>query len=386
MGLRRPGFCAITVTGTNGKGSTVAMLEACLRARGYRVGAYTSPHLIRYNERVRLDGREAADAELCDAFAHVESARAATPLTYFEFGTLAAFELFRRAGIEIAVLEVGMGGRLDAVNAIDADVAIVTSVGVDHTAWLGPDREAIGYEKAGVFRRNRPAICGDSHPPESVIQGAARAGAELLRINRDFFAARAESGWTWRSGSRAHSGLPPPALRGDHQLNNAACALMALERLSGRFPVDPSHIRAGLGHAVVPGRFQVLPGRPLTVLDVAHNPDAAAALAATLGQQLTDGRTLAVVGMLKDKDIVGVARALRPLIDRWYAATLHTPRGAAAADIVAALAPAGVTATAQTFDTVRAAYAAARADAEEPDRIVVFGSFYTVGDILTALG
>jgi len=389
MDLRRPAFAAITVAGTNGKGSTVAMLEAILRAAGYRVGAYTSPHLIRYNERVRIDGRLATDAELAAAFERIESARGEVPLTYFEFGTLAAFELFRRSAIEIAVLEVGMGGRLDAVNGIDADVAVVTSVGIDHTHWLGATRAEIGYEKAGVFRAARPAICADPDPPAPLTAYADRIGARLLIRERDFFIERdpnrPQDGWSFRFGDIVRAGLPYPALRGEYQLDNAAGALTALETLRDRFPVSQGDIRQGLLQATVPGRFQVLPGSPVRVLDVAHNADAARALAATLARQRVAGETFAVFGILKDKDIVAVAQALRPLVDRWYVATLHTARGASVEEIRAALAAAGVGAPVAAFDEMRVAYAAACRDAGAADRVVVFGSFYTVGDILAAL-
>ncbi len=382
MNLRRPPFFAITVAGTNGKGSTVAMLEAILREAGYRVGSYTSPHLHRYNERVRIDGRDATDDELCAAFARVEDARGAVPLTYFEFGTLAAFELFRARGIEIAVLEVGMGGRLDAVNAIDADVAIVTSIGIDHTAWLGPDRESIGYEKAGIFRSGQPAICGDLQPPASIAATAERLGARLLQINRDFFIEASDIGWVWRFGGDIRGGLPFPALRGEYQLRNASCALTALATISDRFPVDQNNIRVGLTRAVIPGRLQVLPGLPTRVFDVAHNPDAAQALAMMLKRQFIKGTTHAVFGMLKDKDIAGVARAMDTVVERWHIAALATPRTATAEEIVAIFAVAGIGAPVQIHTDIRAAYAAACHAAGKDDRIVVFGSFYAVGGIL----
>ncbi len=382
MGLRQPPFAAIAVAGTNGKGSTVAMLETCLREGGYRVGAYTSPHLFRYNERVHVDGRDATDAELCAAFERVERARGSVPLTYFEFGTLAAFEIFRAQGVEIAVLEVGMGGRLDAVNAIDADTAIVTSIGIDHTAWLGPDRETIGHEKAGIFRAHRPAICGDLQPPASIEQTTERIGARLLLINRDFFVESADSGWVWRFGREARGGLPFPALRGEYQLRNAACALTALATLSERFPLSQTHIRLGLSRALIPGRLQVLPGLPTRVFDVAHNPDAARALAEMLRRQFVKGTTHAVFGMLKDKDIAGVARAMDGVVERWHVATLQTPRTAAAEEILGIFAAAGIRAPTQSYVDIRAAYAAACAAAGKDDRILVFGSFHTVGDIL----
>jgi len=385
MGLRQPAFASIAITGTNGKGSTTAMCEAILRRAGYKVGAYTSPHLIAYNERVRLDGRAVTDDRLCAAFERIEAARGTVPLTYFEFGTLAAFDIFRDANIDIAVLEVGMGGRLDAVNAIDADVSIVTAVDIDHVAWLGSTREAIGREKAGIYRSGRPAICGDPNPPAVIAAEAQRIGAKLLQLGRDFHVERGPTDWTWRCGERLRAGLPYPALRGDYQLFNAASALTALEMLAERFPVTQADVREGLLSAVIPGRFQVLPGRPVRVLDVAHNAQAARSLAATLKQQAVPGRTLAVVGMLRDKDIASVVGELSGVVDQWYAATLQTARGATAAQLIDALHAAGGRAPTAGFDDVHQAYAAARRDATAADRIVVFGSFHTVGDILAAL-
>lgn len=380
MNLNPVPFAAITVGGTNGKGSTVSMLEACLSAGGYRVGAYTSPHLVRYNERVRIDAVDASDEELCAAFEHVERARGSIPLTYFEFGTLAALDIFRARKIEIAVLEVGMGGRLDAVNVVDADAAIVTSIGIDHTAWLGPDRESIGREKAGIFRTSRAAICGDRSPPASIADTAERIGARLLQIGRDFSIEAKDTGWLWRYDSDVRSGLPYPGLRGDYQLRNAACALMALRCMADRFPLGQAQIKAGLLHAVPPGRFQVLPGLPIRVFDVAHNPDAALAFAATLKRQFVKGKTHAVFGIMKDKDIAGVVRALADIVDDWHVATLATPRAATAEDIVKAVAL--IERTAHVYPTIQDAYAAASASAGKDDRVLVFGSFHTVGDIL----
>jgi dihydrofolate synthase/folylpolyglutamate synthase len=384
LGRPRPASGVITISGTNGKGSTVAMLETILRGAGYRVGAYTSPHLIRYNERIRIDGRPVTDDELCAAFERIESARGEVALTYFEFGTLAAFDLMQQARLDIAVLEVGMGGRLDAVNAVDADVAIVTTIDIDHTQWLGTTRAAIAREKAGIFRAGRPAICADSDPPVTLVDYAAEIGAPLLIRDRDFFVEPAAQSWNWRQGDRVRSGLPCPALRGDYQLHNAAAALTALEMWRDRFPVSQAHIRDGLLTATVPGRFQVLPGRPVRVLDVAHNPQAAAVLATTLKQQPVAGRTLAVFGMLVDKDIAAVVRPLQPLINEWYVVSLHTARGATASQLKAALTAAGVQAV-QEFDDVPTAYAAALRAATDADRIVIFGSFHTVGDILATL-
>lgn len=383
MQIRHPLFTVVTVAGTNGKGSTVAMLESCLRQGGYRVGAYTSPHLIRYNERVRIDGREASDAELCAAFDCVERARGDVSLTYFEFGTLAALEIFRNRGVEIALLEVGMGGRLDAVNALDAEVAILTSIGIDHAAWLGPDRESIGREKAGVFRAGRAAICGDPTPPASIAQVAHETGARLLQIDRDFSIEVKDTGWVWRRGPDVRAGLPFPALKGDYQLRNAACVLTALAALGERFPLSLSQLKIGLTQAVAPGRFQILPGQPVRVFDVAHNPDAARALAATLKRQFVSGTTHAVFGIMKDKDIAGVVRALMDVAERWHVATLDTPRAATAEEIAQILAANGAGAV-QSYASIRAAYDTVRAAAGAEDRIVVFGSFHAVGGILAA--
>jgi len=384
MRLRQPPFRVLTVAGTNGKGSTVAMAEAILRAAGYHVGTYTSPHLIRYNERVRVNGADATDEALCAAFERIETARGEIPLTYFEFGTLAALDQFSRSNIDVAVLEVGLGGRLDAVNAIDADAAIVTSIGIDHVQWLGDTREAIGREKAGVFRRDRPAVCADPDPPSSIAEIAQAVGARFYQRNRDFFMERTDSGWTFRSSNGVRAGLPHPSLRGDYQLDNAAGVLMALEAVSGKLPVSQQQVREGLVSAMAAGRFQVLPGLPLRVLDVAHNPDAVRRLAVTLKQQPVAGRTLAVFGMLRDKDIAGAAHAMRDIVDAWYVTALgSTERGATAEEVAQALAVAGIDKPVTKFTDVRAAYAAARAVATPVDRIVVFGSFYMVGDILS---
>jgi dihydrofolate synthase/folylpolyglutamate synthase len=387
LGLAHPPFAAITVTGTNGKGSTTALCEAMLRAGGYRVGCYTSPHLVRYNERIAVGGRPVSDETLVAAFEAVEHARGEIPLTYFEFGTLAAFEIFRQARVEIAVLEVGLGGRLDAVNGIDADAAILTTVDIDHTRWLGTTREAIGREKAGIFRAGRPAVIGDLDPPASVLAEAARRGARLYRFGRDFTAEPLEGGWTWRGPTGVRAGLPRPALYGPHQLANAACAIMALEALADRFPLGTDAIREGLLTVSLPGRFQVISGRPFTVLDVAHNPQAVRTLAECLRREPVRGRTLAVFGMLKDKDIAACAAVAGELVDVWYLTDLPSERSASAAELSEILRALGVAAglRLETFSDPVAAFAAARQAAREEDRIVAFGSFYLVGAILASL-
>ena len=380
-----PSFPLITVAGTNGKGSTCAMLESILLAAGYRVGLYTSPHLLRYNERVRINGAEAGDEDLCRAFAAVEQARGDISLTYFEFGTLAAMWLFAHAGLDAAILEVGLGGRLDAVNAFDADCAVVTSVDFDHMDYLGDSREAIGHEKAGIFRAGKPAVCGDFDPPYSVLHHAESLGAELRLIGRDFGYDGVEPAqWRFSSRDGLRLALPHPALRGAYQLGNASVCLAALEQLKERLPVAPDDIRRGLLETAVPGRFQVLPGRPLKILDVAHNPHAARALAANLQAMPPAGRNIAVFAMLRDKDIAGVVRAARDQIDLWLLAGIDQPRGAGAGELERILTELGLASRAQAFATVAQAYRHACDLAAVDDKIIVFGSFYTVAEAMTA--
>jgi len=375
----------VTVTGTNGKGSTCALLDRVLRCAGHRTGLYTSPHLLRYNERVRRDGVAEDDDALVRAFNAVEDMRGEVPLTYFEFGTLAALWIFARAGLDVAILEVGLGGRLDAVNIIDADVAVVTSVDFDHMDYLGPTREDIGREKAGIFRPGRPVVCAEPDPPSTLVAHAATVGAPIVQIDRDYgFVAELRQWQYWGPGGRRY-GLPYPALRGAYQLANAATMLAIVDLLRERLHVTAGAIRDGLVTVELPGRFQVLPGRPAIVLDVAHNPHAARALAATLRSMGGFTQTIGVFGMLADKDIAGVIAAMKPRIDCWRVATLPGPRGANAVAIQRELAAAGVQASAiRTFDDIAAALAAARDEVSEADRIVVFGSFLTVANALSA--
>jgi dihydrofolate synthase/folylpolyglutamate synthase len=374
----RTGFSCpiIAVGGTNGKGSTCAMLESILQAAGYRTGLYTSPHLRRYNERVRIGGREADDKALCEGFEAVERARGEVPLTYFEFGTLAALVLFERSDLQAMILEVGLGGRLDAVNVLDADCAVLTSVGIDHVEHLGATREAIGREKAGIFRPARPAVVADPDPPASVLEADAR----LLLFGRDFGYRNRGTQWDWWGPGGKRSGLAHPALRGAIQLRNASAALAALGSLRERLPVAMQHVRTGLAGTVVPGRFQVLPGRPQVVLDVAHNPQAAAVLASNLSDSGFAPETIAVFGMLKDKDIAGVVRAMAPRITRWHLASLPGPRGASAAHLGKILTEMNSSVPRTEHASVAEALAAAKGEAAENDKIVVFGSFLTVAD------
>ena len=386
MGLS-PAMPVFVVGGTNGKGSTCAMLEAILLAAGYRVGLYTSPHLVRYNERVRIAGREAADDDLARAFAAVEDARRGAgdvPLTYFEFGTLAAMQLFCSAGLDVLVLEVGLGGRLDAVNLFDADCAVLTSVDMDHMEFLGDTREKIGWEKAHIFRAGRPAICADPVPPASVTGYASEIGADLQVIGRDFGHTGDRQQWQFwnRSGRRAP--MAYPALRGANQLLNASSVLAALDSLRDRLPVAMQHVREGLARMELPGRFQVLLGRPSVILDVAHNPHAAAVLADNLSNMGFYEETHAVVGMLSDKDIAGVIARLLPRVTVWHCATLPGPRGAASSDVASALRSAGAKAV-HEHASARDAYDAAKGVATGNDRIVVFGSFLTVADVMQHL-
>jgi len=366
----------ITVGGTNGKGSTCAMLESILAASGRRTGLYTSPHLLRYNERVRIAGAEASDDALRLGFEAVEQARNGVPLTYFEFGTLAALHAFSRADLEALILEVGLGGRLDAVNVVDADCAVLTSVGIDHVDYLGPDRESIGREKSGIFRPYRPAVIAEPDPPRSVL-GAV--GNKLL-FGKDFGYQQQENQWTYWGPRGRRPGLAHPALRGAIQLRNAAAALCTLDALE--LPIAMQEVRRGLAEVTLPGRFQVLPGRPQVILDVAHNVEAARNLAENLAASGFAPETIAVCGMLRDKDIAGVLRALAPRITRWHFASLPGPRGASAADLahhLQAMTPM------ERHDSVASALAAARERAGEGDKILVFGSFLTVGEAMAWL-
>lgn len=388
----------VIVGGTNGKGSTCAYLENIVDRAGYRVGCYTSPHIVAYNERVRLNGRPASDEALCAAFAKVEAARQQTGvfLTYFEFGTLAAWEVFAAAGVEAAILEVGLGGRLDAVNAYEPDVSIVTGIALDHTDWLGPDRESIGFEKAGIYRPGKPAFCADPNPPQRLIDHASAIGADLRLIGRDFgfekpAAAAAENRlqWRWwcRSGEQMlKRSLAYPGLRGPIQLFNASVALAALDALSGRLPVTMQAIRPGLIETELAGRFQVVPGKPAIVLDVGHNPQAVRVLADNLSTMGFFDRTYAVVGMLADKDIAGALAPLKDKVDVWHVATLGGPRGTPAEALATIIVDGGLGGDVVCHVSPEEAMQAARSQASESDRILAFGSFYTVAGALAALG
>ncbi len=374
----------ITVAGTNGKGSTCAMLEAILLESGYRTGVYTSPHLVHFEERCRLSGQSASPEALAEAFAAVEAVRGETSLTYFEFSTLAILWLLARTPLDAVVLEVGLGGRLDAVNVVDADCAIITSIDLDHMALLGPDRETIGREKAGILRAGRPAVVSDPVPPHSVIEAAEALGADLWRFGRDFNFSGDKQQWAWAGRGRRYAGMAYPALRGANQLVNASGVLAALEALRQRIPVTAQAVRNGLAMVELPGRFQIVPGQPVLVLDVAHNPHSVAALAENLDAMGFYPCTHAVFGAMADKDLAPMLQRMAPLVDRWYFTDLPLPR-AASAQALQVTWQAGNTrrdATSSLHEGPVPALQAAVAAADPADRIVVFGSFYTVGGVL----
>ncbi|MDP2022578.1 MAG: bifunctional tetrahydrofolate synthase/dihydrofolate synthase [Hydrogenophaga sp.] len=397
MGLAM-GCPVITVAGTNGKGSTCAMLEAIYGEAGYRTGVYTSPHLVHFEERCRVQGEAVAADALLPAFVEVEAARLgqggedSISLSYFEFTTLAILRTLSQSGLDVAILEVGLGGRLDAVNILDADCAVITCIALDHMAILGPDREAIGYEKAGIMRTGRPVVVSDPVPPQSVLDRALEVGAELWRLGKDFHFAGDQQQWGWAMhpshGGRRYAGLAYPALRGANQLVNASGVLAAIEALRPRLPVTAQAVRNGLAMVELPGRFQIVPGTPTLVLDVAHNPHSVAALAENLDAMGYYPTTHAVFGAMADKDLGAMLERIAPLIDRWHVTDLPLPR-ASSADALAQLldshpatAPGGKSRVAGRHATPLGALQAAVSAADPADRIVVFGSFFTVGGVL----
>ena len=370
MAVIKPAPFVFTVAGPNGKGTTCRTLESVLMAAGYKVGVYSSPHLVRYTERVRVQGEELPELAHTTSFAEIEAARGDISLSYFEFGTLSALWLFQQARLDVVILEVGLGGRLDATNIVDADVAVVTSIALDHTDWLGPDRESIGREKAGIFRSGKPAIVGEPDMPLTIAEVASEKGALLLRRGVDWQYDASEQGWSFRDRQGALNDLPLPQV----PLPNAATALAAL-RASG-LKVKEQAMRDGIQNAMLPGRFQIISEAPRTILDVAHNPHAAAYLAGRLKTLSKTGRVLAVVGMLHDKDIAGTLTNLQAEVDDWYCAPLEGPRGATAEQLLEHLRAGKV------YTSVAQAWHAAMADARPEDTVLVCGSFHTVAHVM----
>jgi len=381
----------IMVAGTNGKGSVVAFLEAMVLAAGYKVCSYTSPHLQRYNERIKINGNEIDNDSLCRSFERIDQARimarlkvgSDVQLTYFEFGTLAAIDLFQRAKPDIVIMEVGLGGRLDAVNVMQPDVSVITSIAIDHSDWLGDTREAIAREKAGIMRAAKPVICGDSQPPDSLLQQAREVGAELQLIDRDYRVDQTQDQWRLQTPAGDINDLPRPALRGDFQFDNAATAIMALQALSSQLNVDRSAISQGLTNVKLAGRYEALGSQPEVIVDVAHNLQAVESLVKQLSANPKTGKTHIVIAMLADKPVAQIIRALAPSTDYWYCAGLESvPRGISSSDMASFLehASADVKLRTQAVATVAEACALATQKAHRQDRIVIMGSFYTVAE------
>lgn len=385
MALLPPRYTVITVAGTNGKGSTVAMLDSIYRHAGYTVATYTSPHLLRYNERIKIDNHPATDERICRAFARVEAARQDVPLTFFEFGTLAALAIFGEEPPDIAILEVGMGGRLDAVNIVDADVAVIATLDIDHVEWLGSTREAIAREKAGIMRRGRPAVCSDPQVPYSLIETARNLGAELELLGQSFHFVDDNDCWTWWSGDMVLDHLPKPSLTGGYQLRNASGVLKAVACLQARHPVARETIALGLTQTELRGRFQRIPGDIEFILDVAHNAQAMEYFTATLMTLPPAANTHAILGMLRTKDHYRAMHTLSKVVAHWHLASVTARHGASSADLLETWQGLEIRKPATAYDSVEAAYAGARTSARPGDRVIVVGSFVTVGDVLRLL-
>ena len=372
----------ITVAGTNGKGSCIAYLEAIYKAQGYRVGAYSSPHILKYNERIKIDGVPVSDELICEAFSRIESVRGNTSLSYFEFGTLAALDIFWRSGLDIQLLEVGLGGRLDAVNIVDPDVSLITSIGIDHVDWLGATREAIGREKAGIFRASIPAIVGDPDPPDSLAQSAADKNARLYCINKDFAYKKQATTWDWFAGIRHITQLPEPGLKGEHQYRNASAVILAVNMLSANLPVSDRSIRLGLANAQLLGRFQLINDKIPVLLDVGHNPEAVKTLVEYLKGAFPGKRIHAIFSMMKDKDIAAVLEIMNPVVYDWFFAPLANPRAATESLMREIFSQSPVTRVSFGFRGFQQAYDAAKKRSQKGDLLLVFGSFFLVSDCL----
>jgi len=382
LGSPRPGHRVVTIAGTNGKGSSGALLEAIAQAAGWRTGLYSSPHLLRYNERIRLQGEPADDAALCRVFEQIDQARGEESLTYFEFGTLAALLLMAEQYPDLAILEVGLGGRLDAVNLVDSDIALITPIGLDHCDWLGPDRAAISREKAGIARCERPLVCNDSAPPAALIESAGAYGAVLFRLGQEYSYRVEGNHWSWQGLGQRYGDLPFPALAGAHQIGNAAGVLAVVQLL--KLPSAQSHVVSGLEDVRLPGRMQRLSESPEILLDVCHNPAGAQALAEHLRQSSSKGRTLALFGSLQDKDVAGILEPLRGLVDQWHVVDttdLSAERGEGAARAAAYLGS-EFQVPVESCSSLRAAWQRALKSVDDCDRVVVFGCFALVAAAL----
>jgi dihydrofolate synthase/folylpolyglutamate synthase len=372
----------ITVAGTNGKGSSVAYLESIYTAQGYRVGAYTSPHILKYNERIKIDGKPVSDDQICEAFARIESVRGGTSLSYFEFSTLAALDIFHRAGVDVQLLEVGMGGRLDAVNIVDPDVALITSISIDHIEWLGGTREAIGREKAGIFRAAIPAITGDPEPPDSLMQSAIERHALLYCIGKDFGYKKQATGWDWFFADRQMLQLPEPGLKGEHQYRNASAVILAVTQMAEILPVTEASIKLGLKNVHLAGRFQLLDGEIPVLLDVGHNPQAVTTLAEYVTTAFPDRRIHAVFSMMKDKDIAGVIEIMNDVVHDWFFAPLVNPRAVSESAMRVIFSQSSVANVSFGFAGFTEAFLAAKNQSQQGDLLLVFGSFFLVSECL----
>jgi dihydrofolate synthase/folylpolyglutamate synthase len=371
----------ITVAGTNGKGSTVAYLQEFYFASGHKVGAYTSPHILRYNERIKINGKSVSDELICAAFEQIDKARGDISLSYFEFSTLAALLIFLQQNVAVQILEVGLGGRLDAVNIVDADIAIVTSIAIDHVEYLGKTREEIGLEKAGVFRPNTPAIVSDLRPPASLIDYAYENNVLLLRLGETFFYEKYGETWTWQGMSQTISDLPNPALKGNHQFRNAAAAIFATQCLANRLPVSESSLKMGLKNVKLAGRFQLIDGDVPVLLDVGHNPQAVQTLVDYLAENFPNRRIHAIFSIMKDKDIAGVLELMKPVVLDWFFAPLpQNPRAISEEKMRELFAQCEISTANFGFTNFAQAFLAAKNNAKSGDLILVFGSFFLVSD------
>ncbi|MDO8846185.1 bifunctional tetrahydrofolate synthase/dihydrofolate synthase [Methylicorpusculum sp.] len=376
----------LTIAGTNGKGSVVAFLESIYLAQGYKVGTYTSPHILKYNERIKINGSPVSDDLICSAFERIDAVRSDVSLSYFEFSTLAALDIFAQFDLDVQLLEVGLGGRLDAVNIIDTDLAIITSIGIDHTEWLGDTRESIGREKAGIFRRNVPAIVGDPVPPLSLRICAEETGAKVSYINQDFHFEKHPDGWNWIGEQVLISNLPSPNLKGEHQYRNAATVIAAITAMQNTLPVDHDALSKGISQVQLPGRFQYIEGKIPVLLDVAHNPQAVETLADFLKENFSHMRVRAVFSVMKDKDIAGIINIIKPLVFDWFCAPLiNNVRSAPDFMLQETFSSCSVQLVHTGFADAKSAFLAVNQAAEEGDLVLIFGSFFLVSEYLASL-